>query len=106
MPRARWPRSRCGQVARSLSAVIVDAEDGAELPDAHVGEIWLHGDDVTAGYWGRPDETRHAFGARLRSRLDHDSHAGAARPTAPGCAPAILGFYLDGELYVTGARWT
>lgn len=92
----------CGQVARSLSAVIVDAEDGAELPDAHVGEIWLHGDNVTAGYWGRPDETRHAFGARLRSRLDHDSHAGPTPADSAWLRTGDLGFYLDGELYVTG----
>lgn len=92
----------CGQVARSLSAVIVDAEAGAELPDGSIGEIWLHGDNVTAGYWGRPDETRHAFGARLRSRLDHGSHAGPTPADGAWLRTGDLGFYLDGELYVTG----
>lgn len=92
----------CGQVARSLSAVIVDAEAGAELPDGHVGEIWLHGDNVTAGYWDRPDETRRAFGARLRSRLEHGSHAGPTPADSAWLRTGDLGFYLDGELYVTG----
>ncbi|MGB3477306.1 MAG: fatty acyl-AMP ligase [Mycobacterium sp.] len=92
----------CGQVARSLSAVIVDAEAGAELPDGHVGEIWLHGDNVTAGYWGRPDETRHAFGARLRSRLNHGSHAGPTPADGGWLRTGDLGFYFGGELYVTG----
>ncbi|PQM52884.1 fatty-acid--CoA ligase [Mycolicibacter virginiensis] len=92
----------CGQVARSLSAVIVDAEAGAEVPDGSIGEIWLHGDNVTAGYWGRPDETRHAFGARLRSRLDHGSHAGPTPADGAWLRTGDLGFYLDGELYVTG----
>lgn len=92
----------CGQVARSLSAVIVDAEHGAELPDAHIGEIWLHGENVTAGYWGRPDETRRAFGAHLRSRLDYGSHAGPTAADSAWLRTGDLGFYLDGELYVTG----
>ncbi|WP_125079149.1 fatty acyl-AMP ligase [Mycobacterium sp. P7213] len=92
----------CGQVARSLSAVIVDAEAGAELPDAQIGEIWLHGDNVTAGYWGRPEETRHTFGARLRSRLDRGSHAGATPADGRWLRTGDLGFYFDGELYVTG----
>ncbi|WP_046317972.1 fatty acyl-AMP ligase [Mycobacterium sp. UM_Kg1] len=90
----------CGQVARSLAAVIVDA--GAELPDGRVGEIWLHGDNVTAGYWGRPQETRQAFGARLRSRLERGSHAGTTPADADWLRTGDLGFYLDGELYVTG----
>ncbi|UVO11525.1 fatty acyl-AMP ligase [Mycobacterium sp. SVM_VP21] len=96
------PQVSCGQVARSLSAVIVDAEAGAELPDGHVGEIWLHGDNVTAGYWDRPEETRRAFGARLRSRLEHGSHAGPTPADSAWLRTGDLGFYLDGELYVTG----
>ncbi|ORW23836.1 fatty-acid--CoA ligase [Mycolicibacter nonchromogenicus] len=98
------PHVSCGQVARSLSAVIVDAEAGAELPDGHIGEIWLHGDNVTAGYWGRPEETRHAFGAHLRSRLERGSHAGSAPVDCRWLRTGDLGFYLDGELYVTGRR--
>lgn len=90
----------CGQVARSLSAVIVDGD--AELPDGRIGEIWLHGDNVTAGYWGRPDETERAFGARLRSRLEHGSHAGSTPADGAWLRTGDLGFYLDGELYVTG----
>ena len=59
----------CGQVARSQWAVIVNPDTGTELPDGEVGEIWLHGDNVGRGYWGRPDETRLTFGATLQSRL-------------------------------------
>ena len=59
----------CGRVARSQWAVIVDPDTGEELPDGRVGEIWLHGDNVCRGYWGRPDESRRTFGARLQSRL-------------------------------------
>lgn len=90
----------CGRVARSLRAVIVDA--GEELPDGRIGEIWLHGDNVTAGYWGRPEETRRVFGARLTSRLAHGSHAEGAPVEGTWLRTGDLGFYLDGELYVTG----
>ncbi|OBH20190.1 fatty-acid--CoA ligase [Mycolicibacter terrae] len=92
----------CGRVARSLWAVIVDADAGHELPDGHIGEIWLHGDNVTAGYWGRPEETRQVFGARLRRRLAQGSHAERTPSGVTWLRTGDLGFYLDGELYVTG----
>ena len=90
----------CGRVARSLSAVIVDAD--AELPDGHIGEIWLHGDNVTAGYWGRPEETRRVFGARLQTPLTQGSHAERVPIGADWLRTGDLGCYLDGELYITG----
>ena len=32
-----------------------------ELPDGEVGEIWLQGNNIGRGYWGRPEETRLTF---------------------------------------------
>jgi fatty-acyl-CoA synthase len=92
----------CGQVARSLRAVIVDPDSGDELPEGRVGEIWLQGDNVARGYWGRPDETRSTFGARLQSRLTEGSHTGGAAIAGRWLRTGDLGVYLDGELYVTG----
>jgi fatty-acyl-CoA synthase len=92
----------CGRVARSQWAVIVDADTGDELPDGRVGEIWVHGDNVCRGYWGRPDESRRAFGARLQSRLPTASHANGAPAAGEWLRTGDLGVYLDGELYVTG----
>jgi fatty-acyl-CoA synthase len=80
----------CGQVARSQWAVIVDPDTGDELPDASVGEIWLHGNNICRGYWGRPDESHRTFHAKLRTRPGDWLRTGD------------LGVYLDGELYVTG----
>ncbi|MEO3759645.1 fatty acyl-AMP ligase [Mycobacterium sp. B14F4] len=94
----------CGQVARSQWAVITDPDSGTELPDGRVGEIWLHGDNVGRGYWGRPDESRRTFGADLTTRLSVDSHAGGVAPQASWLRTGDLGVYLDGELYVTGRR--
>jgi fatty-acyl-CoA synthase len=92
----------CGQVARSQWVVIVDADTGEELPDGRVGEIWLHGNNICRGYWGRPDESRRAFGARLQSRLPEASHADGAPVAGQWLRTGDLGVYLDGELYVTG----
>lgn len=92
----------CGRVARSLWAVVVNPDTGAELPDGGVGEIWLQGSNVARGYWGRPDETRLAFGAGLRSPLTEGSHARGAATGGSWLRTGDLGVYLDGELYVTG----
>ena len=92
----------CGQVARSLWAVIVDPQTTHEVPDQQVGEIWLHGHNVGRGYWGRPTETEATFGAHLTARLADGSHAGDVPGDARWLRTGDLGFYLDGELYVTG----
>lgn len=92
----------CGHAARSLWAVIVDADAGAELPDGAVGEIWLQGDNVGRGYWGRPEETALAFGGRLQSRLQKGSRAEGSALGGTWLRTGDLGVFLDGELYVTG----
>jgi fatty-acyl-CoA synthase len=92
----------CGHIARSQWCVIADPESGAELPDHQVGEIWLCGNNVGRGYWGRPEETRRTFGRALRPRTTGDSHAKGAPENATWLRTGDLGFYLDGELYVTG----
>ena len=92
----------CGQIARSQWCVIVDPDTDSELPDGRVGEIWLHGDNIGRGYWGRPEETQRTFGAILRSARRRGSHAHGAPADATWLRTGDLGFYLDGELYVTG----
>ncbi len=92
----------CGRIARSQWAVIVYPDRGQELPDGDVGEIWLHGDNIGRGYWGRPDDTQLTFGAKLQSRLAEGSHAEGAPHEARWLRTGDLGAYLEGELYVTG----
>lgn len=96
------PLVSCGQLARSLRGVIVDPATRRELPDGHVGEIWLHGDNVGRGYWRRPRETAATFGAVLAATLGDDGHAGDVPASAGWLRTGDLGAYLDGELYVTG----
>jgi acyl-CoA synthetase (AMP-forming)/AMP-acid ligase II len=59
-------------------------------PD-EVGEIWIHGDSVGEGYWNRPDETKHTFGAHIA-----ETHEG------PFLRTGDLGFMQGGHLYITG----
>jgi acyl-CoA synthetase (AMP-forming)/AMP-acid ligase II len=91
----------CGQAITDQWAVIADP-DGAEVPDGTVGEIWLHGDNIGRGYFGREDETRRVFGNKLQSRLDPGSHAEGAPDNGCWLATGDLGAYVDGELYLTG----
>jgi len=92
----------CGQAARSLSVIIVNPDTCEELSDDAVGEIWLHGDNVGRGYWGKPEDTEFVFGARLASRLSVGSRAERVSPGAAWLRSTDLGMFVDGELYVTG----
>jgi acyl-CoA synthetase (AMP-forming)/AMP-acid ligase II len=69
---------------------VVDPETRRVLPDGRVGEIWLRGGSVTAGYFNRHDDTAEKFGART------DDGDGSFLRTGD------LGAIHDGELYVTG----
>ena len=92
----------CGQVARSQWAVIVDPDNAAELPDGRVGEIWLRGNNIASGYWGRTAETKRAFHNKLRVRLVMGSHAEGSPADGFWFRTGDLGAYLEGELYITG----
>ena len=44
-----------------LEARVVD-ENGEDVPDGVVGELWVRGPNVSPGYWRRPEETQKTFG--------------------------------------------
>lgn len=96
----------CGHPARSLWAVIVNPATAEgrfeEVPDGVVGEIWLHGNNIGRGYWGRPEETRKVFGVSLHSRLVSGSHADGLAEDATWLRTGDLGVYFEGQFYVTG----
>ncbi|MEP7240682.1 MAG: AMP-binding protein [Devosia sp.] len=48
-----------GLPAPHIAVRLVD--DGRDVADGEVGEIWLRGPSVTPGYWRRPEETALAF---------------------------------------------
>ena len=82
--------------------MIVDPTAEAELPDGRVGEIWLHGDNIGRGYWGRERETELSFHNKLQVRLEQGSHAEGVAVNATWFRTGDMGVFLDGELYITG----
>lgn len=74
--------------------VIADPETGTLLADGRVGEIWVHGPNVAAGYWGRPEATKETFEAELQDSGD--------LPRRPWLRTGDLGVVHGGELFVTG----
>ena len=59
-----------------------------------VGEIWVHGENVAAGYWSRPPEEQRCFGATIV-----DPSPGTAE--GPWLRTGDLGF-VSGELFIVG----
>lgn len=82
-------------------AVIVDADSASELPDGQIGEIWLHGNNLGVGYWGKEEETTEVFRNILKSRIG-ESHAEGAPDDGLWVRTGDYGTYDDGHLYIAG----
>ncbi|HLM58539.1 MAG TPA: amino acid adenylation domain-containing protein [Pyrinomonadaceae bacterium] len=81
----------CGLPSPEQKVLIVHPDSLTVCRPEEVGEIWVEGPSVTAGYWNRPSETEQTFRAR-------PAGAGAGTFLRTG----DLGFLRDGELFVTG----
>ncbi len=90
-----------GKVGVAEWAVVVDAETATELPDGQIGEIWISGQNMGTGYWGKPEETIATFQNILKSRTN-PSHAERATDDARWVRTGDYGAYHDGELFITG----
>jgi acyl-CoA synthetase (AMP-forming)/AMP-acid ligase II len=82
-------------VPQSPTVRIVDTETSIECPEGTVGEIWVHGDNVASGYWGKPEASEHTFGATLVA-------ASPGAPEKPWLRTGDLGFFSEGELFIIG----
>ncbi|WP_341329446.1 fatty-acid--AMP ligase [Mycobacterium shinjukuense] len=74
---------------------IVDPETSVECPEGTVGEIWVHGANVAAGYWQKPEETKRTFGATI-------VHPTEGTPERPWLRTGDSGFRSGGELFILG----
>jgi acyl-CoA synthetase (AMP-forming)/AMP-acid ligase II len=79
-----------GRPDEEVEVRIVNPQSEQECEAGEVGEIWVSGETVAAGYWERPQETADTFQARL---------PGSDRTWL---RTGDLGSLVDGELYVTG----
>jgi acyl-CoA synthetase (AMP-forming)/AMP-acid ligase II/acyl carrier protein len=80
----------CGVAVTGHTIVIVQPETSIECDADEVGEILIQGPSVTRGYWDREDETNQVFAAHVEGREGRFLRTGD------------LGFFREGELYVTG----
>ncbi len=94
-------QASAGKVGISEWAVIVDAESATELPDGQIGEIWISGNNMGTGYWGKAEETVTTFQNILKSRTE-PSHAEGAADDATWVRTGDYGAFYDGDLYITG----
>ncbi|WP_297850484.1 FadD32-like long-chain-fatty-acid--AMP ligase [uncultured Corynebacterium sp.] len=83
------PFASNGQPVPDMRYAIVDPETKQEVDNGQIGELWLHGDNVAAGYEGREEETQKTFNNHLR---DQDGWLATGD---------LVAFY-DGHLYITG----
>ena len=83
----------CGEAMEGTQIEIVDPDRRVRVAAREVGEIWLRGPSVAAGYWNRAQESEAVFGAHLE-----DSGEG------PFLRTGDLGFVEEGQLFVTGRR--
>ena len=87
----------CGTSWMNQDIQIVNPETSLPCEDRQVGEIWIHGDSVAKGYWGREEETARTF----QARIVHSGTNGSAN-SLTYLRTGDLGFMDDGHLYVTG----
>ncbi|MBF6169901.1 type I polyketide synthase [Nocardia blacklockiae] len=79
-----------GRVAEDTEVVIVDPATHSVLPDGRVGEVWIRGISVAAGYFENETATAETFDCYT------DTGAG------PYLNPGDLGCLVDGELFIVG----
>ncbi len=83
----------CGRSLDLQRVAIVDPASATALGEGRVGEIWVKGPSVAAGYWGQAQLSESVFAAQL---ADGDG---------PYLRTGDLGFLDDtGELYVVGRK--
>jgi acyl-CoA synthetase (AMP-forming)/AMP-acid ligase II len=80
----------CGRPLAGVGVAVVEPATGRRCPDRVVGEIWISGPTVAAGYWRNAASTAETFGARI------DGEPASYLRTGD------LGFLDDGELFPTG----
>ncbi len=94
-----------GRELDGQDVLIVDPHSCEPLPPGRVGEIWVSGPSVAQGYWNRPEESQATFGAML-AEPDPAAPSQAVAKWRPNPGPYLrtgdLGFFDNGELFVTG----
>ncbi|WP_229684178.1 fatty acyl-AMP ligase [Nocardia camponoti] len=81
-----------GRPIRDTEVCIVNPDSGVRLNDGLLGEVWVRGPGIAAGYWHSPEETQVVFRAIARP----DDGRG------PFMRTGDLGFLTDERLCIAG----
>jgi len=81
----------CGEPLEETRIKIVDPTTHKECRPDNVGEVWLAGAGVAAGYWDKQEQTNATFKATVAGSGD-----------GPFLRTGDLGFLHRGELFLTG----
>ncbi|MFE6858208.1 fatty acyl-AMP ligase [Nocardia sp. NPDC057668] len=73
------------------TAAMVDPDTLRRVEPGRVGEIWLCGESITAGYWNKPEETARGFAAEIDGE-----------PGERYLRTGDLGFTVDDNLFICG----
>ncbi len=80
---------------RTCELRVVDPETFLEKPAGEVGELWMQGDQVGAGYWHNPEATEKTFNGQL-------AQTPAGTPGGRWLRTGDLAVMFEGELYIIG----
>ena len=91
-----------GQPVPDMTVAVVDPSTSNEVPEGTIGELWIHGDNVAAGYEGREEDTQQTFRNTLGERLTEGSTVPEGTPDDGWLATGDLVSIYQGHLYITG----
>ncbi|HEY9827013.1 MAG TPA: condensation domain-containing protein, partial [Stenomitos sp.] len=91
MPSAVKRLASCGRVVPEQKVVIVHPDSLQGCSPQEVGEIWIAGPSVGAGYWRKPEDSEATFNAYV-----------ADTGEGPFLRTGDLGTYCNGELWILG----
>ena len=74
---------------------IVNPDTSTECPEGTTGEVWVHGDNIAAGYWANLEESERTFAGVLAA-------PSSGTPERPWLRTGDLGFLCEGELFIVG----
>lgn len=97
-PRADSSRQivACGRPISRHHTLVVDPDTRRLCGERRIGEIWISGPSVAAGYWGKADATRATFGGELSDDAERSRYPG------PFLRTGDLAFMHEGQIYVAG----
>ncbi len=90
-PSTVTPLVGCGPVIPSSEVKIVDPDSLKACRPGQVGEVWVRGPSVAAGYWNQPELSEKVFRATITNG-----------DGTPYLRTGDLGFEYNGELFING----